>query len=163
MLRKRLGYLIIAAAVILSHQMAQWLVFPAVAEHGGPIAVLSFFNLVEVWNPGISFGMFNDLTHGQWLLSALALAITFILLRWLWRTHDKFTSIALALVIGGAVGNTVDRLRYGAVADYLDFHAFGYHWPAFNITDTAICIGVIMLMLPLRKTKAAGSISVASR
>lgn len=147
MLRKRLGYTLIAIAVILGHQLVRILVFPAVEKHGEPLAVLPFFNLVEVWNPGISFGMFRELVHGQWLLSASAIGITLFLLRWLWRTDDRLTAAALCLIIGGAVGNTIDRLRYGAVADYLDFHAFGYHWPAFNVTDMAIVVGVGMLLL----------------
>jgi signal peptidase II len=151
MLRKRLVYFLISAAVILGHQIAQSLVFPAVAEHGGPLALLPFFNLVEVWNPGISFGMFRELTHGQWLLSGMAIVITVILLRWLWRTDDRLTATALCLVIGGAIGNIIDRLRYGSVADYLDFHLGGYHWPAFNVTDMAIVIGVGLLAFSNKK------------
>ncbi len=140
-------YLIISAFVILLHQLAQTWVYDLIENHGGHIEVLPFFTLVKVWNPGVSFGMFKQLPHGQWLLSALAVTITLILLRWLWRATDKLTAVGLGLVIGGAIGNTIDRLRYGAVADYLDFHAFGHHWPAFNMTDTAICIGVVLLVL----------------
>lgn len=149
---KRIAFgFLLAGIVIVLHQLAQTWVYGLIEARGGHIDVLPFFTLVKVWNRGVSFGMFNDLTHGQWLLSALAITITLILLRWLWRATDKLTTAALGLVIGGAVGNTSDRLRYGAVADYLDFHAFGYHWPAFNVTDTAICMGVVLLILPLRK------------
>ena len=97
--------------------------------------------------------MFNNLVYGQWLLSVLAIVITLFLLHWLWRTTDRLTAAAIALIIGGAVGNTVDRLRYGAVADYLDFHAFGYHWPAFNLTDSAIFVGIVLLVFPAGEKK----------
>lgn len=144
------NYLLLSALIVLLHQLAQTWVYQLIEAHGGHITVLPFFNLVEVWNRGVSFGMFNNLVYGQWLLSTLAIVITLFLLRWLWRTTDRLTAIAIALIIGGAVGNTIDRLRYGAVADYLDFHAFGYHWPAFNLTDSAIFMGVVLLILPLR-------------
>lgn len=144
------NYLFLSALIVLLHQLAQTWVYQLIEAHGGHITVLPFFNLVEVWNRGVSFGMFNNLVYGQWLLSALAIVITLFLLRWLWRTTDRPTAAAIALIIGGAVGNTIDRLRYGAVADYLDFHAFGYHWPAFNLTDSAIFMGVMLLILPLK-------------
>jgi signal peptidase II len=150
---KRGRYLLIAVVVIACHQFARMALFGS----GKPIAVLPFFNLVEVWNRGISFGMFNDLAYGQWLLSGMAIIITLILLRWLFYTDDRFTAAALGLIIGGAVGNTIDRLRFGAVADYLDFHAFGYHWPAFNFTDAAIFLGVVMLLI-FKKTLPTPSI-----
>lgn len=145
------NYLFLSALIVLLHQLAQTWVYRLIEAHGGHIVVLPFFNLVEVWNRGVSFGMFNNLVYGQWLLSALAIAITLFMLRWLWRTIDKRTAVAIALIIGGAVGNTIDRLRYGAVADYLDFHAFGYHWPAFNLTDGSIFIGVSFLLIFPRK------------
>lgn len=147
---KHIRYLSLSGLVVLLHQLAQTWVYDLIEVHDGHIAVLPFFNLVEVWNSGISFGMFNGLTHGQWLLSGISIIITLVLLRWLWRTSDRLTTTALCLIIGGAVGNTIDRLRYGAVADYLDFHAYGYHWPAFNLTDSAIFIGVFLLLLPLK-------------
>lgn len=144
---KRWPYLLLVLLIVASHQLAQTLVFRAVNEQGQRIEVLPFFNLVEVWNRGISFGIFNQLAYGQWLLSGMAIAISLILLRWLWRTDNRLTAAALGLIIGGAVGNTIDRLRFGAVADYIDFHAYGQHWPAFNFTDTAIFIGVCLLVL----------------
>ncbi len=144
------NYLFLSAFIVLLHQLAQTWVYRLIEAHGGHITVLPFFSLVEVWNRGVSFGMFNNMVYGQWLLSALAIVITLFLLRWLWRTTDRLTAVAIALIVGGAGGNTIDRLRYGAVADYLDFHAFGYHWPAFNLTDSAIFIGVFFLLLPLK-------------
>jgi signal peptidase II len=150
---KRWRYLSLSALVILLHQLAQTWVYGLIEAHGGHIEVLPFFSLVEVWNHGVSFGMFNKLVYGQWLLSGMAIIITLILLRWVSRADDRLTIIALCLVIGGAIGNVIDRVRFGAVADYLDVHAFGYHWPAFNMTDAAICIGVGLLVLPSFRPK----------
>lgn len=150
--RRLVEGLLLSAVVVAAHQIAQLLLFAMAAD--GPVEVLSFFNIVEAWNSGVSFGMFNKLAHGQWILSALAIAITAALLRWLWLANSRLHSLASGMIIGGAIGNTIDRLRHGAVADYLDFHAFGQHWPAFNVTDTAICIGVALLLLPTRKQNA---------
>lgn len=138
--------LFITTLVVALHQLARIVVFPAVAGQGGPIEVLPFFNLVEVWNRGISFGMFSNLAYGQWLLSGLSMTIIVAFLIWLRKVDNTFTAIALCLVIGGALGNLVDRLSFGAVADYLDFYAFGYHWPAFNLTDSAIFLGAVLLL-----------------
>lgn len=112
-----------------------------------PRTVTPFFNLVMVWNHGISFGMLAD--DGEWRrikLIGLAALITSVMGVWLWQAQRRLTAIALGMVIGGAIGNIIDRIRYGAVADFLDFHAFGYHWPAFNLADSAICIGVAILL-----------------
>lgn len=143
---KNLYYLLIAVLIIVLHQLAQTVVYDMIEAHGGQLKVLPFFNLVEVWNSGISFGMFRNLAYGQWILSAVSAVITLVMLGWLWRTHSPWIASALSLIIGGAVGNLIDRVRFGAVADYLDFHAFGYHWPAFNVTDMAICVGVFFLV-----------------
>ena len=144
-------WLFIASLVVALHQLARITVFPTVAEHGGPIEVLPFFNLVEVWNHGISFGMFSNLAYGQWLLSGLSATIIVAFLIWLRKVDNTFTAIALCLVIGGALGNLIDRLWFGAVVDYLDFHAFGYHWPAFNLTDAAIFLGAVLLLLSTKE------------
>lgn len=141
-------WLLLVPFVVVSHQLIRILVFPTLAEHNSSIEVLPFFNLVKVWNYGVSFGMFNNLAYGQWLLSGVAIIITILLLFWLRKAKSMIEAVALSLVISGAIGNIIDRLYFGAVADYLDFHAFGYHWPSFNLTDTAIFIGVCLLLLP---------------
>lgn len=150
-------WLFIVPLVIASHQLAHIFIFSAVAKRGASIEVLPFFNLVEVWNSGISFGMLGDLVYGQWLLSAVAITIVLFMLRWLLRADDHFIAGALSLIIGGAIGNTIDRLYFGKVSDYLDFHAFEYHWPAFNLTDVAIFIGACLIIL-----KETGSFSKAT-
>lgn len=146
---KRGRYLLITVVVIACHQLARMALFGG----GEAIIVLPFFSLVEVWNRGISFGMFNDLTYGQWFLSGMGIVVSLFLLRLLFITDSERSAAAFALIIGGAIGNVIDRLRFGAVADYLDFHAFDYHWPAFNLTDSAIFIGVLLLLLPTRIKK----------
>lgn len=146
-------FLMISAIIIVSHQAARLFIFPLIAAHGGQIGVLPFFNLVEVWNPGISFGMFSELAYGQWLLSGVSVAITIMFLILLWRERERVSTAAYSLIIGGAIGNVIDRMRFGAVADYLDFHLFDYHWPAFNVTDIAIVSGVCLLILKQLITK----------
>ena len=112
-----------------------------------PVTVLPFFNLVLVWNKGVSFGLFNDGMMGPLILAGLSLAITAVLFVWLLRVKHRLLGIALCFVIAGAIGNVIDRLRFGAVVDFLDFHAFGYHWPAFNIADSTIVLGIAFLVI----------------
>jgi signal peptidase II len=112
------------------------------------VAVTPFLNLVVVWNRGVSFGMFASAAALMpWLLSGLALAVVVALGFWLRRVAHPLTGVALGLIIGGALGNVIDRVRFGAVVDFLDFHALGYHWPAFNVADSAICVGAALLLV----------------
>ncbi len=143
----RLG-LAVAAVILVADQATKHYFYDLLVIGGVRyIEVLPFFNLVTVWNYGVSFGMMtNDSQLGPWLFVALALAITVALVVWLRRATTRMVALALGMVIGGAIGNVVDRLRYGAVFDFLDFHAFGWHWPAFNLADSGISIGVILLL-----------------
>lgn len=112
------------------------------------MTVIPHFNLVTVWNKGISFGMFNKASdNGPMILVGVAFTISLFFLIWLFRGPDNMQSIGIAMVIGGAMGNVIDRLRFGAVFDFLDFHAFDYHWPAFNIADSGIVLGVLILII----------------
>ena len=110
------------------------------------IEVSSFFNLVYVWNRGVSFGMFNQIANAQLVLSALQFSIALILSFWLYNNKKLHITWALGLIIGGAFGNLIDRIRNGAVADFLDFHLMTYHWPAFNLADSFVFIGVMILI-----------------
>lgn len=111
------------------------------------VRVTPFFNLVMGWNRGISFGLFNqDSPANAWVLTAIAAVIVAALLVWLSRGGRPMVVVGIGLVIGGAVGNAADRMRFGAVADFLDFHAFGVHWPAFNVADSAITVGAALLL-----------------
>lgn len=107
------------------------------------IDVLPGFSLVLVRNTGISFGMFGAVPW--WLLALGGTGISAGLGVWLWREDDRLTGTALGLVIGGAMGNVVDRVRYGGVTDFIDLHAGSYHWPAFNLADVAIFGGAALL------------------
>jgi signal peptidase II len=136
--------LVMALAVLALDQATKWLALETLFDRG-PVAVTPFFNLVLVWNRGVSFGMFAG--SGAWLLTLLAAGIGAFLVVWLYRETRAFTRIALWLVLAGAVGNVIDRLRFGAVVDFLDFHSFGYHWPAFNVADSAIVVGAGLILL----------------
>jgi signal peptidase II len=113
------------------------------------IPITPFFNIVYARNTGVSFSLFRaDSLVGQWLLSAVALAIVAGLLVWMRRLQRSWPVIALGLIVGGAVGNVIDRLRLGFVFDFLDFYWNGYpHFATFNLADSAITVGVAMLLI----------------
>ena len=113
--------------------------------------VTPFFNLVLIYNRGMSFGLFNAASGSgdglnAVLFSLAAAAIVAGLVYWLSRVSSPLLAIAIGLIIGGAVGNIVDRIRHGAVVDFLDFHIGIWHWPAFNLADSAICVGVAAML-----------------
>lgn len=150
--------LTVAAVVLVLDQLTKWLIL-AWVQPVPPIEVTGFFNIVLVWNEGVSFGMLQGLgDHGLWVIGGFAVVICAVLLVWLARETRPLTRFALGLVLGGAIGNLIDRVRFGAVVDFLDFHAFGYHWPAFNVSDSAIVIGAALLVVdglrPDRKAAA---------
>ncbi len=143
----RLG-LGIAVLAILIDQLVKWAILDGLdIANRPPIEVTPFFNLVMVWNYGVSFGM---LAHPgslvPYFLIAVALVIVGVMVVWLWQCRDRVIALAIGLVIGGALGNVIDRFRFGAVADFFDVHLMGWHWPAFNIADSAIFIGVVILL-----------------
>lgn len=112
------------------------------------IEVTSFLNMVAVWNSGVSFGFLAG--HSEimpYILAAFAVLISVGMAIWLTRARTGLLATGLGLVIGGAVGNIIDRLRFQAVIDFIDLHVAGYHWPAFNLADSAITIGVGLLLL----------------
>lgn len=144
--RKPILFGLLVAALMLTLDQASKIWFMAVLADTAQqvIEICPFFNLVMVWNKGISFGMFAG--HNQPLaLVALSAVIIVILLGWLYKNHSPLVAFALGSIIGGAIGNIIDRLRFGAVADFFDVHAGTWHWPAFNIADSAIFIGVVLL------------------
>jgi len=137
----------LASLVLILDQLSKWWIVSVVMQPPKIIPLTSFFNLVLGCNRGISFGFFHrDSAFNAWGLPAIALVITAFLLVWLWRSSGMMISIAIGSIIGGALGNVVDRLRFGAVADFLDFHVFGYHWPAFNLADMGITLGAVLLI-----------------
>ena len=108
--------------------------------------ITSFLNLVLVHNKGISFGLFSRYEVG-WLISILTIGIVVVLFIWMRKLERAILALPFSLIIGGAIGNLIDRLNYGFVVDFIDFHFFGWHWPAFNIADSAITVGVIFLLI----------------
>lgn len=135
----------VAAADWLSKYVVLYLINLPTRQN---IPVLPFFDLTMVWNRGVSFGMLQaDSPYGWLALIGFTLAISISVLVWLWRNDDILSAIALGGVLGGALGNIYDRLVYGAVADFLDFHLMGYHWYVFNLADAGISVGVTLLLI----------------
>lgn len=137
----------LSVLVMALDQLSKWVIVAYVMNPPIKKELTSFFNLVLTHNRGVSFGMFSTGTDtGKWVLIGVALIITGFLIRWLFQSNSLFNVIALGLIIGGAMGNVIDRFLVGAVVDFLDFHAFGHHWPAFNVADAAIFVGAISLV-----------------
>lgn len=131
-----------AAAVFAADQASKLWVLAAQA--GLPVEIAPFFNIVLVWNRGVSFGMFG--AAGPLVLAAVAGAVALVLVVWMLRSPRRFEALALGAVAGGAAGNILDRLTRGAVVDFLDFHIAGWHWYAFNLADSAITVGIALLL-----------------
>ena len=114
------------------------------------IAVMPYFNMTYVHNTGAAFSFLSEAGGWQrWFFAAMALIISTVLIVWLYRLkkHETLLAIALALVLGGAIGNLIDRLAYGYVIDFLDVYYQSWHWPAFNVADMAISLGVFLMIL----------------
>jgi signal peptidase II len=139
-----------AIIVVILDQLSKAAVVGFFAERalGQHESVTPFFNLVLTYNRGMSFGLFNQGAGLNALLfSLVAAVIVAVLAYWLSRVESPFLAVAIGLVIGGAIGNVIDRIRLGAVVDFLDFYVGSWHWPAFNVADSAICVGVAAMLL----------------
>lgn len=113
-----------------------------------PVAVAPGVDFVMAWNRGVSYSLFtSDTDAGRWLLVAVTLVASLALAAWLWRSGTALTCAALGLLIGGALGNLVDRVSYGAVVDFVSLHVGSFHWYVFNVADCAITAGVVLLLL----------------
>ena len=139
--------MILAILIVALDQWSKISIQAYFAEPHGVVTVTPFFNLVMVLNQGISFGMLDQTPMSSRIFAVIALGIASYLIIHLAYIRYVSSAIALGLLIGGAVGNGVDRLRVGAVVDFLDFHAFELHWPAFNVADSAVVTGVALLLL----------------
>jgi signal peptidase II len=111
--------------------------------------VTPFLQLVLTCNSGVSFGLFNRTGAGVGaaVFAVIAALVVVVLVFWLSRVRSGFLAVAIGLIIGGAIGNVIDRLRFGAVIDFLYFHAGAWYWPAFNLADSAICVGAAALLV----------------
>ncbi len=147
---RNLIWLWVAALTIGLDHLTKWLA-SAHLVYADPQAILPFFNLTLLHNTGAAFSFLAHADGWQrWAFAGLALAVVLVLLIWLLRLprgEGCLAKLGIVLVIGGAIGNLIDRLTTGYVVDFLDFHAYGYHWPAFNVADSAITIGVLLLVL----------------
>ncbi len=149
----KLVALVLAVLVVLVDQLTKNIILQMLPTEGMSRAITSFFNLVLVYNRGISFGLFNhaSVQDQPYIFVAIATAICAVLLIWLFRTRSPLITAALGLVIGGAIGNMIDRIMVGAVIDFIDVYAIinatPYHWPAFNVADSAIVCGVGLLFI----------------
>jgi signal peptidase II len=163
MAKRRLGFLI-ALVIFLTDQLAKWLVTGplAINQVGDQLVLLPVFNLTYTQNNGISLGLFNAETEvGRWMLVAVTSAIAVAVAYWIGREKNRVDQLALGMVLGGALGNILDRARHGYVVDFADLH-FGTFRPflVFNVGDAAISIGVVILLLRAfltRKDRAEGS------
>jgi signal peptidase II len=138
----------IAGLSIIADQATKWLITEVVMQPPQVIEVLPVFNLVLTWNRGVSFGFFNDGENGL-VLSLVAIAVVIALGIWLRKAEGLYATFGLGLIIGGALGNVIDRVVRSnhAVVDFLDVHWGGVHWPAFNVADSCITIGAILLIV----------------
>ncbi len=138
----------IAVVVFALDQLSKYYVMEHVVNEYGVITFTSFFNLVRAWNTGVSFSMFNNYGQlGVIMLSLSAIIIVGFLCYWLYKEKNILTQVSLGFIIGGALGNVVDRIQRGAVFDFLDFHLGDHHWPAFNLADSFICIGATIIIV----------------
>ncbi|MFZ9036200.1 MAG: signal peptidase II [Francisellaceae bacterium] len=148
--RGQLKWLWMAILVIAIDLLTKYLAH-IYLNYGQPLYVLPFFNLTLLHNYGAAFSFLSN-QETLWqviVLSAIAIAVAVGIIIWLWRLpKDKNVfAFSLSLILGGALGNVYDRLIHGYVVDFLDFHIGVYHWPAFNVADSAICIGVAIIII----------------
>jgi signal peptidase II len=142
-----LRYLAIASITLLLDQLTKWSALSNL-QLGVPVPVLPFLNWLLLFNPGAAFSFLAQGSGWQrWFLTILGLAASTYIV-WLLRKSlvDKMLCWALSLILGGALGNVLDRIMYGAVVDFIDLHYANWHWPAFNIADSAICIGAALII-----------------
>jgi signal peptidase II len=139
----------LSAAIVAADQLTKWLVLGYFENRYPRVELTGFFNLVLVFNKGAAFSLFAQAAGWQTpLLAAFALAAAVIVSVLILRNPGRgLLCLGLALILGGALGNLIDRVRFGHVVDFLDFHALGWHWPAFNVADSAISVGAVILIL----------------
>lgn len=145
------GLLVAAAVCLIDQGTKLWLLFGFHLPEKGAVPILPLIDLVLVWNRGISYGLFQQESEfGQWVLFGLKMAAVLLLCVWLARSSSRLTALGLGLIIGGAVGNAIDRVLHGAVVDFVLFHirtaSFNFNWYVFNLADAAIVAGVVGLL-----------------
>ena len=144
-----LSWLLLSAFIIVADQISKWVVLEHFQLHESLPVIAGFLNWTLAYNEGAAFSFLSDAGGWQrWFFTALAVIVSTILVVWLSRTNrtDWRTAVPLALIIGGAIGNVIDRIRFGHVVDFIDVHYGTWSWPAFNIADSAISVGAVMLI-----------------
>ena len=138
-----------AAAALLCDQLHKaWMIGIFDGRETPKITITPFFDVVLLWNRGVSYGLLKqDSDAGRWLLTGFAVAAALALTLWLAQLQTRLAAASVGLIIGGALGNAIDRLHYGAVADFFSFHVSGFNWYVFNLADVAIVAGVAGLLL----------------
>jgi signal peptidase II len=143
-----IGLAVAALSLAIDQAHKYWMIEVYRIAERGRVQVTSFFDLIMVWNPGVSYGLLaQDGTAGRLLLIGISLAAVAVLYLWMANSSTRLVAISLGLIIGGALGNIVDRAVHGAVADFFSLHYAGFYWYVFNIADVAITAGVIGLIL----------------
>jgi signal peptidase II len=161
MTASRLGLTIALVTLALDQASKLWFLFGYDLRIHQPLVLAPFLEFIVVWNRGISYGLFQQESDlGRWILILLSLAASIWLTLWLWRTQQRFLAASLGLIVGGAVGNAIDRVAYGAVFDFVHIHVGTFSWYVFNVADAGIVAGVIgllydSLVLEGRRTRAA--------
>ena len=154
-----LGLGVAAATALLDQAHKAWMLYVYDIGAKGVVTITPFFDLVLVWNQGISYGLLPQASAlGRFGLIVFAFAASLALAAWLARVTTPLGAVSIGLIIGGAIGNVIDRIAYGAVADFFSLHVFGFQWYVFNIADAAIVAGVVGLLYEslFRGNKKAG-------
>lgn len=147
----KLRYLFLSLGVIVLDQWTKWLVELHLPHHAAHPLIPGLLNLTHVRNTGVAFGLFatDGADSGAWLLTLLGLAALTAVGVYFWYApaRDRILLVALALVVGGAVGNLIDRVSSGAVTDFIDVYVGARHWPSFNVADSAISVGIVLMAI----------------
>jgi signal peptidase II len=148
-----MGFYLLALAIVLTDQVSKAIVVRSMRLGQSIPLVPGYFDLTFVLNPGAAFSLFATLPEGIrnpfFILISVAAAVLIVVYRARHLRQHRLASVSLGLILGGAVGNLIDRVRYGVVVDFLDVHVHRYHWPVFNVADSAISVGVTLLLIEM--------------
>lgn len=162
---KRIPYLILSLAIIVSDALTKWLVSSRIDLHESIPLIPDYVQLVHVRNTGAAFGIGAnaDSRIVPYLLNLGAIGVFFVVVAYAFRAAvtDRVLQTGLHLILGGAIGNLIDRFRLGYVVDFVDVFVKSHHWPAFNVADSAICIGIGLLFLDMRKKPESDEVTAA--
>lgn len=143
----RAGFAIALVTVLIDQGYKWWMLNVYAIGSRGTVKITPFFDITLIWNKGISYGLFQQNSDlGRYILIGIILCIMAVLVVWMIRAQGYLIAIAMGLVLGGALGNVIDRVVYGAVADFFSFHFWGYYWYVFNLADVWVVAGAVLLL-----------------